>query len=32
MAIWLLKTLDKIYRLGDHRSRWAFGKPSLKPS
>jgi predicted TIM-barrel fold metal-dependent hydrolase len=34
-AAWLphlLKTLDKIYRLGDHRSRWAFGKPSLKPS
>jgi hypothetical protein len=29
-AAWLphlLKTLDKIYRLGDHRSRWAFGKP-----
>jgi hypothetical protein len=34
-AAWLphlLKTLDKIFRLGDHRSRWAFGKPSLKPS
>jgi len=28
----LLKTLDKIYRLGDHRSRWRFGKPALKPS
>ncbi|MFM7274978.1 MAG: amidohydrolase family protein, partial [Gammaproteobacteria bacterium] len=28
----LLSTLDKIYRLGDHRTRWPFGKPSLKPS
>ena len=27
----LLKTLEKIFRLGDHRSRWAFGKPSLTP-
>jgi len=28
----LLSTLDKIYRLGDHRSRWPFGKPAEKPS
>jgi predicted TIM-barrel fold metal-dependent hydrolase len=29
-AAWLprlLKTLDKIYRLGDHKSRWSHGKP-----
>ena len=28
----LLETLDKIYRLGDHRTRWPFGKPAAKPS
>lgn len=28
----LLKTLDKIYRLGDHKSRWPFGKPADRPS
>ena len=31
-ASWLphtLKTLDKIYRLGDHKSRWPFGKPAM---
>ena len=31
-AAWLphlLKTLDKIYRLGDHKTRFAFGKPDL---
>lgn len=25
----LLKTLDKIYRLGDHKSRWPYGKPDM---
>jgi len=31
-AAWLphlLKTMDKIYRLGDHKSRWPYGKPEL---
>jgi predicted TIM-barrel fold metal-dependent hydrolase len=28
----LLDTLDKIYRLGDHRSRWPHGKPGQRPS
>ncbi len=31
-AAWLphlLKTLDKIYRLGDHKTRFAYGKPEL---
>jgi predicted TIM-barrel fold metal-dependent hydrolase len=34
-AAWLphlLSTLDKIARLGDHRSRWPHGKPAEKPS
>lgn len=34
-AAWLphlLSTLDKIYRLGDHKTRWRYGKPSAKPS
>lgn len=25
----LLKTLDKIWRLGDHKTRWPYGKPEL---
>jgi predicted TIM-barrel fold metal-dependent hydrolase len=31
-AAWLphlLKTMDKIYRLADHKSRWPYGKPEL---
>lgn len=28
----LLDTLDKIYRLGDHRTRWPHGKPPQRPS
>lgn len=27
----LLAMLDKIYRLGDHPTRWPFGKPAHKP-
>ena len=25
----LMNTLDKIWRLGDHKSRWPYGKPTL---
>ncbi len=28
----LLDSMDKIYRLGDHKSRWRYGKPERKPS
>ena len=34
-AAWLprlLDTLDKIHRLGDHRTRWPHGKPAERPS
>lgn len=27
-----LKNLDKIYRMGEHKNRWPFGKPAEKPS
>ena len=27
-----IKTLDKIYRMADHKTRWTFGKPEHKPS
>lgn len=28
----LVRTMDKIYRLGDHKTRWRYGKPKDKPS
>ncbi|MGI9289602.1 MAG: amidohydrolase family protein [Pseudomonadales bacterium] len=28
----LLNTLDKTWRMGDHKTRWMNGKPSLQPS
>jgi predicted TIM-barrel fold metal-dependent hydrolase len=28
----LLNSMDKIYRMGDHKTRWHYGKPTDKPS
>ena len=28
----LTRSMDKIYRMGDHKSRWHYGKPKNKPS
>ncbi len=28
----LLRTLDKLYRMADHKDRWRFGKPPQRPS
>lgn len=28
----LVRSMDKIYRMGDHKTRWRYGKPGDKPS
>lgn len=28
----LVRSMDKIYRMGDHKSRWRYGKPPERPS